>query len=224
MSIIFTLNNGPKYIQNEILKAFRRELLNAFTLAAPEIKLGMEPIVVNAIQNTPEYRSIADPNGQLLGELGLEQPGQKLNVILQTIVNSIQVKINRMNINSGTITGGLTVNIIRRTHNDILSLASATYVSTSAKGSFNIDWLKWLLTEGNSIIIVDHRVTFDPNDVRKGNSRTGLAVMKKPGRWKVPTKYSGIIDDNFITRAFNDPIVENLILDLIRDKVLSHIH
>ena len=54
------------------------------------------------------------------------------------------------------------------------------------------------------------------------HGRSGQAKMKRStgAVWKVDSKYSGTIDDNFISRALNDPSVRNNILKVL-DKLMN---
>ena len=72
-----------------------------------------------------------------------------------------------------------------------------------------IEWLRWLLLEGDKTIA---NYFFLPG--RRSKSRTGRGIMvQKEGRvWSIPPQFRGTATDNFATRA-----LENL------DKALDRI-
>lgn len=75
-----------------------------------------------------------------------------------------------------------------------LILDSSASVITE-KGT-RLEWLNWLLQEGDKIIIYGYHY-------RTGNKgRSGGGTMVKRGVFRVPPEFSGTINDNFITRTF----------------------
>lgn len=66
-----------------------------------------------------------------------------------------------------------------------------------------VDWLRWLLTAGDTIVVADYQVMKDKGTPLKG-SRSGYALMISPKiskGFRVDPNHSGTIDDNWITRA-----------------------
>ena len=66
-----------------------------------------------------------------------------------------------------------------------------------------VDWLRWLLTAGDTIVVADYQVMKDKGTPLKG-SRSGYALMISPKMskgFRVDPNHSGTIDDNWITRA-----------------------
>ena len=66
-----------------------------------------------------------------------------------------------------------------------------------------VDWLRWLLTAGDTIVIADYQVMKEKGTPLKG-SRSGYALMVSPKMskgFRVDPNHSGTIDDNWITRA-----------------------
>ena len=94
-----------------------------------------------------------------------------------------------------------------------LTLPSGKYITE--KG-IEIPWLKSLLVDGTKILVTDF--TYVEGDFSQSDkNRTGKGVMiESPGSyWRIPSKYSGTSNDNFITRSItpNLPILQKLVLE-----------
>ena len=61
-----------------------------------------------------------------------------------------------------------------------------------------LDWISWLLTRGDDIVVADYHV------VPGNHGRSGDAVMKQGDFFRVRPEYSGTLDDNCITRALEN--------------------
>ena len=81
-------------------------------------------------------------------------------------------------------------------------MGEAVLTYSSRKGAKALEWLRWLLKEGNAVIVSQYDFAFKSTR----SSRTGLGIMvkKRGGGWKVPSQYAGTDDDNFATRALAD--------------------
>lgn len=145
------------------------------------------------ITNSPEYESII--GGSLRGELGLPDGFGRISRIIDQWVDSIRVRVL---VGTGKKLGSVTIGMINSDYSDVLGLPEAVLSYTNRRGkTISLEWLKWLLKEGESTIISEY--DFSPS--RKG--RTGLGVMiQKRGGWKVPSQFSGVDKDNFVTRSF----------------------
>mgnify|MGYP003646261604 FL=1 len=81
-----------------------------------------------------------------------------------------------------------------------MSSAAAEFTAQNKRGQGTpLEWLKWLLLEGDRVIVANYR--FEPSN--KGTSRTGEGIMIKTrgGGWNVPPQFAGVDNDNFATRA-----------------------
>jgi len=66
-----------------------------------------------------------------------------------------------------------------------------------------VDWLSWLLTAGDTIVVADYQVMKEKGTPLRG-SRSGYALMVSPRMskgFRVDPNHSGTEDDNWITRA-----------------------
>ena len=134
-------------------------------------------------------------SGQDFYELGIPDINDRLQSIIRVASQSFRV----------TVTGGtrniLTVNIgiIRKDYGDLLSLPESVYQYTSRNGSGVLEWLRWVLVEGQGTIVQGYE--FTPQD---GRGRTLGGVMSKGSGWSVPPSLQGSPGDNILLRTLNN--------------------
>jgi hypothetical protein len=188
-------------LYRKLLGAARNHLNAAMHRAAPAIVLRVRDFCRELIEHVPEYGSLL--NGELLGELGVPDVKGRLEKVLETVARGVQVQVLPIRASGTQLSGGLRVYILRADFADVLALPAAEYRSNEHL----IPWLEWLLVEGDRIIVADHDIFYDLDAAQRARSRSGRALMR-PGTkgWRVPPEYSGVVDDNFLTRAFDgDP-------------------
>jgi hypothetical protein len=203
--------------ENALMNCIRNEFNRVIILACPAIKEEIKPIVKEAIEITPEYDSLVTSGGTLRKHLGLVSPKADMEKIIEEIQNNIEVKPIRVVRRAVGITGGLTVGILRTGYGDILGLPSAQYDSNGHL----IEWLNWLLTKGDGVIISKYHFRNAGGRGLKGSRAGGL--MFKGGTWKMSPQYSGTQKDNFLTRAFEDKFVQQAIANVIEKEITSRL-
>ena len=161
-----------------------------------KLKTMIPPILISNIQAQSEYTSIM--SGSLKGEFGIPDPQQRLSEILSTISNGSIVTKKPTSVINGKISGGIKLQMIKSDFSDLISLGAASV--TTEKGT-KLNWLQWLLLEGDTVIISDYAFVPGPSPA----SRTGLGVMKQfnGAFWRVPPEFAGSIKNNWITRAID---------------------
>jgi len=177
-------------------KAILREINNKLSVALPAavntIKKKLGEVVRGRIMASPEYAAIV--GGRLRGELGLPNGAARINAIIERWAESISVRYIK---GSGGRLGLIDIGILQSDWQDVLSLGEATLHYASRRGSKTLEWLRWLLKEGDAVIV--SRYDFIP---KTRGSRTGLGIMVKRGSgWSVPSQYRGTEGDNFATRS-----------------------
>lgn len=189
---------GQDQLSRGIVRAMRPVLNQAFVNSAPIIETQLQNLIRQTIKQTNEYQSLL--NGSLRAELGLVDPDNKLEEILEVWIKSIVVvPVNvRMIRSSQALDGGLSVKGIKSSMNDVINLPGATYVS---ENGHRVPWLEWLMLYGDQVILTDHHVKFDLNSYEFKYSRTGLSLMQHGGTYRIPSEYSGVAGNNFVTRA-----------------------
>lgn len=147
------------------------------------------------IRSSPEIESLlADgfPNS-LSAQFGLRQGSaeQAVEDIVNAIVSSIQVDFKKIDKN---FTGGIEFKWQSTTFSNLLGLSSG-HVFTE-KGT-DLHWLDWLLMRGDKVIVVGYRYQ------ATSAGRSGGGRMIPRGVFRIPPKFSGSVNDNFITRALS---------------------
>tara|TARA_R100001377_G_scaffold85340_1_gene71728 strand:+ start:3255 stop:3908 length:654 start_codon:yes stop_codon:yes gene_type:complete len=186
-------NDFENKFKENATKEVRKVLLRSYPRIQKGVLRSLRVIVRERIMDSPEYNSMI--GGTLRGELGLPDGMSRITRIIEAWVLNIRVKIIQ---GSSKSLGSLSISMIESTYSDVLGLPEAVLRYTNRKGkSVNLDWLKWLLTEGGSTIVSEYE--FTPSS----RGRTGLGVMiKSRGGWKVPAQFAGVSTDNFVTRSF----------------------
>lgn len=177
-------------IASALVSQVNKYLDNIYTNIKPKIS----EIIVNNLISQPEYQSLI--SGKLKGEFGIPDSNSRLSDILDTIKNGGMLTKKPTSVVNGKISAGIKLEMIKSDFVDLLSLGSASF--TTEKG-YQLDWLRWLLIEGDSVIISDYSFIEGPSQY----SRTGLGVMRKnmSAFWRVPPEFAGNIKNNWITRG-----------------------
>lgn len=179
-------------IAAEVNKAFKQIVARARPIIIREI----QTLFKRSVESSPEYQSLLF--GKLMSEFGIEDSSRKLADIMKTWLDSINTEYN-------TKTGVLTINMCLSDFRDVLGLEAASIITDKGQ---ELEWLRWLLLDGDKTIIRDFHIEYNPL-----YSRTDSDIMVKGGAWKVPAEFSGSLGDNFVTRA----------LDTISDETISNI-
>lgn len=209
MKLVENNSSISQNIARALLPEINRYLNNIFN----QVKNSIPRIVVEAIKNEPEYASLV--GGKLKGEFGLDDASSKIEAILSTIENNIISEFKSATISNNQVKGGFKIQMIRSNFTDLLSLGQSSF--TTENGD-TIDWLRWLLLEGDNVIISDYKFVAGAYPT----SRTGMGIMNefKGAFWRVPPEFAGNINNNWITRAI-DKASSNISQEL--NKVMSRI-
>ena len=204
-NVSLSVQGSVSNIANEMLKHIVPEIEKYFSRAFDTLKEDLSSLVVDAIRMSDEYNSLL--GGQLKAEFGLPDSAARVENIIKYLENT-NFQYSSILVSNGKLKGKFSLNLIQSDFSDILSLPDAVF--TTEKGS-QLEWLRWLLLEGDTTIIKEYEVVLGPAP----NSRTGMAIMRgtTKGKWSVPPQFSGTINNNWLTRVIdsvnND--IENLI-------------
>jgi hypothetical protein len=194
MKISLNLIESNSAIQKEMLKALLPQISKYMDNGISIIKVQLPIIISSSITASPEYSSLL--NGRLKYEFGIPNSSVKLTNLINAWINNIQYNYQRPSIVNNQIKSSFSANMIKADFSDVL-YSDFAEVQDSFRG-YSLPWLRWLLLEGNSIIIPNYTVIVGPNRA----SRTGFAVMKQSEKaWKVPSEFAGTESDNWITRS-----------------------
>lgn len=179
----------PENIDRDILSAISRHLNKALSKSSGIIESEIKKLVFEELLASPEVASVT--GGQLYAEFGDPDAPSKITDVIAWVVQNIFVQITPVRRAGTTLTGALRIGFA----GEISSVFPMGKYTT--KDGTELPWLEWLLTLGDRIIVIEHEVTYD----NPAKSRTGGATMKKGRGWSIPAEYSGVEDDNFITRS-----------------------
>jgi len=195
LSFGIKLTDSNKSIGDAMLRALLPDVKKYFDKISNNLQTKLPPIIINSIRSQPEYDSLL--GGSLKAQFGIPDSASRVEAILSSIQNSVVVKQKSLNISSGQIKGGIKLQMIKSDFNDLISMGESVVVTE--KGT-DLNWLSWLLIEGDAIIISDYTFVAGPFDT----SRTGMGIMRQSGgAWRVPPEFAGQINNNWITRAID---------------------
>lgn len=178
------------------------------------------------ILGSRETLSLMDPQGELRGQLGVVDAGTFIEEMINAICGGVLVTVQLCSRVGDTLRGGLTVGVLRGDFSEVLGLAGATY--TSEQGH-QIDWLDWLLLGGSENLVTTH--WYLHTDDTEAHSRTDLGIMVPVGGthrgWSIFSAYSGIAENNWLTRALR-PLVErsprSILHEVFEDELNRRLH
>ena len=214
MSISIRLVDSPTKIEKDILKALADGMYRAIIKSVGKLSTSIAPAIKDAIFDSEELKSLQ--GGVLQYQLGLTSSlaGGMRNQIADASAISVELSVKKVSVSGNKFNGGLTIYIQPTNFANLLNLGGSSYdyYSRTYKETVTINWLDWLLTQGDKILVGKFRFVRD-----FGSGSSGGGKMKKGGSWRVPPEFSGTITDNFITRAIND---KQMIKKLV--KILSN--
>jgi hypothetical protein len=184
-------------IERKILQGIAIDFNTLMLSKISDIRNKIDVATVTFLKNSQTYTSLI--SGELAAHFGLPSFNRQTMVdnILRKIGQNIEIEFIPVKVRAGNFTGGANIQVLVKDFSDILSMIEATIITE--KGQI-LPWLEWVLTKGDKIIISEH-------DIRlvSGKGRSGQAIMVKnsASAWRVPTAYSGVVGDNWLTRFFD---------------------
>lgn len=163
----------------------------------PKVRGTLRRFVRAWVERQPEIASLSSDGepDSLNAEFGL-LPGMgelAVSQIIDAVSNSINIIFKPYNNKLG---GSVEIQIQPTDFQNILNIPAGTVIT---KRGISLDWLEWLLTRGDSIIIIGYSYT------PEGGGRSGGGTMSSGGAFRVDPRYSGTTENNFVTRAFDHP-------------------
>lgn len=199
--------------EDKLLEAMAKELNKMLRASLRVFETRVRELIEKAIKESPEYASFQ--GGQLQAELGVRSPNPVIDSIISVLQSCVKATLNPLHVSGGSFNGGVSLMIYTGDLAKVLAVPGASFVSENAHTE--IDWLNWLLTQGDRVLI--QQWEFSPGGL--GRSRTGLGIMihtKQP--WRVPAQFAGTEDDNWLTRSLSKlegPVSEALEAELGRN-------
>jgi hypothetical protein len=193
MSISIKLLDSIRSVEKKVNKALAEQANSLMGKNNTKTQNDIYAFVERCITEQPEISSLkAGDQGSLAAQFGIPagQESSVVDSIVAAIVAATRVNISRFNRN---LQGKIDISFQPASFDNLFSLHVG---SVHTELGVNLDWLRWLLQEGNRVIIIGYEYVSSS----RGRSKGG--IMKTGESWRVPTQFSGTADDNFITRAF----------------------
>jgi hypothetical protein len=205
-------------IKRKILSSTANYLNKNVPKIVDSISKDVRAMTTTFLKDTDTYKSLI--NGELAGSFGLPQNTRHYDVdqILSTIATNMEVKYEKTRYSGGKFSTFLKVGAVLRDFSDILALSESRVITD--EGTI-LEWLRWLLTAGDKIIISEHQVR-----LRHGRGRSGLGIMiqSNAGGWRVPPEYAGTMTNNWLTKSLlNNSNKYLLLVEDIIEKAFSRI-
>ena len=203
MPTSLSLKVNFKGFERKLNKEIRLHTSKAMFKAATRTAVRIGKLFEEEFLKDPITQELMHGGGRSLrAELGLTNNVAKINSLVQTWINGIDVKVRRVKSSSTGhgVTGGFSVSMIRSDWTDVLNSDAALQLNTDSENPKSrqiLPWLEWLLIDGGNILVRDYDVSFKP-----GSGRTGQAIMVKGDklRWSVPEFAQGTTDNNWVTK------------------------
>lgn len=221
------------FIAKQIKKSILKQVYNTLRKVSNNIEEEIKVLNLSYWQSTETYKSLI--SGQLTHEFGIPKGTAKgaVDTILKAVSNSI-IAVPKLSTKTSSGTNNImTIRVLTKTNpGGALDLPEALVETEQAAPNSiasdfgasevrkTLPWLEWLLYRGNSYIIFG----YEYRDIVSPRSRSGkgLMVKSKNSDWKVPAKFSGTRNSNWLTKALNEKAeLESKYAQIIRDNLLK---
>tara|TARA_Y100001973_G_C5131372_1_gene297954 strand:- start:355 stop:984 length:630 start_codon:yes stop_codon:yes gene_type:complete len=195
MSISLSIVETNRQIEGMINRSISESINKKLKSNSKRVINRIKSMIPTWIQEQQEVMSLISDGvpGSLNAQFGLV-PGQSITAaaaIINAISESIVVDIPSI---KSDLKGQILFKIQPEDFNNLLNLSEG-YVQTLSR---NLHWLDWLLTMGGTAIVTGYE--YQPSN----DGRSGGGTMVSGNVWRVPSAYSGTIDNNFVTRALSN--------------------
>lgn len=214
MNMSLTLLESDSQIRKVILQEILNTLDKAIKSAVPNIVIQIKDLVREALKREPEYQSLI--SGKLKAEFGIPFSSD-VDVVVDALVDTLQIKNNPLRITNLGIAGGFTLTMMKSDDLDgVINIVSARVIDQTR--GYSLPWLEWLLLKNNQILVRNYKVRMQSNSL----SRSGMALMVDSNtNWRVPPEFSGSQTNNWTTRAVTT--IEDKITKIIRTNIETYI-
>lgn len=193
-------------LERRALASSQEKIKQIFQKAKVKIHAEVINLVVEALSSSPEIKSLQ--SGKLRSDFGL--PDDVTQEVIYAIANSTYVYFRDFQFTKANVNNILSIYIQPA---DFKNLLNSDFAMVQTDKGQSLPWLRWLLLEGDAIIINQYHVSSGSYPT----SRTGEAIMVPKGVFKVDSNFSGTAEDNFITRALDR--YEERISEIVRNNL-----
>lgn len=156
------------------------------------IRENIKTALTASLASSPEILSLS--SGNLKTDFGLtDDPSDE---IVSSVVSTIRLGINPVRSTGTKIKGGISLYIQPSSYSNLLSLGIS---SQEIEDGGKLPWLHWLLTAGDRVLVADFGVVY-----KQGRGRSDGGYMSNKSKpFRVDPFFSGVLEDNFVTRAID---------------------
>lgn len=214
LQIKFDIVETDRQIQTLMFQEIAKQLNQRIPKRLNNIDNRLKESTFDFLQTTSTYTSLI--SGQLAAHFGLPRYDRKIRIddILSALVNRMEVRYTPIRVRGRKFINGLTFSIVTTNLSEVLTLPEGKILTQ--KGQV-LDWMSWLLTMGDRIIISEYEINLESG---KGRSGGGIMIAASGGSWRVPPEFSGTQNDNWFTRSLRSnsyfSIIENIIKHELR--------
>lgn len=92
------------------------------------------------------------------------------------------------------------LDILKMDLDEVFAIPEASYISESKRGTFEIEWAKWLMTQGARVVVSGFQTSREGTSFK---SRTDGTIMlpSKDGAFRVDPAFAGNEQSNLVIRA-----------------------
>ncbi len=195
------LRDTTTVLERKILDSLANQINARLRKIRTSFRESIRVLIKQMILDTPEAESM-QAGGILSGEFGF-YPGVgeiRIDAIAQRVRDSARVDFTKIKRKGKELSGRIRIRVVVSDFSDVFSIPEHKYISEQSGEA--VEWLKWLLLEGDKIINTEYGIKWGGP-----NSRSGLAYMlpltKKFIRpFRVSPQFTGTQNDNWLTRPF----------------------
>lgn len=196
-SFKYDINLDEQQFALAVVKELKENLRRTINQLFVKIRPDLVDYVEKKLRQYPSNTYYSLNFGELQRDFGFRAGENVAEKVVKAVSSSIQ--LNALGPTSASL-GGIRLSLFKG--GGIEFLLNKDFGAYDSNGN-TVDWLRWLLTAGDTIVIADYEIIKEKGTPLKG-SRSGYALMisKKMSKgFRVDPNHSGTIDDNWITRA-----------------------
>ena len=186
MNIQASLKINQQELKRELEKEIKRVVYQSIPKVENELNQKLPAVLKKHLSS-----NVQPITGNDYYALGVPTINDDLQTIIDAASKSFKVKVTPANLLK------IEIGVLEKTHAELLALPEAVFQYSSRSGSGILQWLKWILLEGNSPVVDG----FEVNYTNSRYSRTGGALMQRGSFFRVPENLQGVAGDNILTTA-----------------------
>jgi len=210
--ITIKLLESDREIKNKIYKGLMEDINAAINKNKNSVIRRLNASIEGWIRRQPEVVSLLSDGKlkSLNAQFGLPRGSVEgaVDEIISSALSTLEIDIKPIN---EKLKGGVEFKFQNQDYINLLGLGAGHVITESGT---DLHWLDWLIIKGDTVIVKGYEYSTG----NRGRSRGGFMDLNLGGVWRVPPQFSGIRQDNFLTRAFEgkDKQIEVILRGLLK--------